>query len=238
MENTLIKSMKKIQAVSFDLDHTLYDRNATWEVLCPAFRRTFASCISAGLTAKELCTMLQAADYKATYEETSWYGMYRELVERNILNGSTGFTAFNNFIYASFPDAIVPYDDTYEVLIWCREQGLRPSVITNGHPGLQERKLEAMHLLPYLDVCIICNLDSGVGCKPAPDAFLELSQKLALPPEKILYVGDNPYNDIFGAKGVGMKTAWLNVMKNWRDDIAPADYEISSLSALCKILKE
>lgn len=229
--------MKKIKAISFDLDHTLYDRNATWEVLAPAFRRTYFFELLPGFDAAGLCDVLKQADYKATYNETSWRGMYKELIGRGLISGKSGFTCFNSFIYEFFPGAIVPYPDTYRVLAWCRENGLHPTIITNGHPGLQERKMAAMKLSGYIEECFICNLDSGVGCKPSPDPFWKLADYLHLPPEQILYVGDNPRNDVMGAKQVGMQTAWLNVMHNWDAKYEPADFEISSLSNLISIVE-
>lgn len=230
--------MNKIKAVSFDLDHTLYDRNATWDALLPVFRRIYSSDIPDGATDEALLSALKAADYKGTYEETSWPGMYAELTAQHIISPKRGFPCFNSFIYEHFPSAIVPYPDTYSTLAWCRRKGLHPSVITNGHPKLQERKLAAMDLGPYLDECIICDLDSGAGCKPEPDAFRELASRLALDPAEILYVGDNPRNDIMGAKRAGMKTAWLNVMDNWRDGYERADFEINSLRELPDIISK
>lgn len=230
--------MSKIKAVSFDLDHTLYDRNATWDALLPVFRRIYSCDITDGTTDEALLTALKAADYKGTYEETSWPGMYAELVKQHIISQAHGFTCFNRFIFDYFPSAIVPYPDTYSTLAWCRRKGLHPSVITNGHPKLQERKLTAMNLRPYLDECIVCNLDSGAGCKPEPDAFWELASRLALEPAEILYVGDNPRNDIMGARRAGMRTAWLNVMDNWCSGYERADFEISFLRELPDIISE
>ena len=94
-----------------------------------------------------------------------------------------------------------------------------------------------MKLNGFVEECLICDLDRGAGCKPEKAPFLEMVQKIGVRPEEMLYVGDNPINDISGARGAGMKTAWLNVMDNWVPFVAPADYEISSLWELQRILK-
>lgn len=226
-----------IKAISFDLDHTLYDRNATWDNLFPVFFNRFSDHIHPKMPMDKLLYELKAADCRATYAETSWHGMFEELKERKVFLGNMDFASFQTFIYEIFPDAIVPYSDTHKILAWCAKKGYRPSVITNGHPGLQERKIRSMGIGVYLEECIICNLDTGAGCKPEPDAFLELTRRLRLSPEEILYVGDNPINDIQGARNAKMKTAWLNVMDNWLPQIAPADYEISALCELQRILE-
>lgn len=228
--------MKTIKAISFDLDHTLYDRNATWDALTPVFKRVYFSELAPGVNEKMLCEVLKQADYNATYGETSWRGMYRELIARGVISGISGFLFFNSFVYEFFPPAIVPYSDTYRVLTWCKRRGLRPTIITNGHPKLQERKMAAMKLDAYIEDCHICDLDSGVGCKPAPEPFWDMANRLQLPPEEILYVGDNPRNDIMGARRAGMQTAWLNVMGNWDNQYEPADFEISSLSEILSIV--
>jgi HAD superfamily hydrolase (TIGR01509 family) len=225
-----------IKAVAFDLDHTLYDRNSTWSRLAPQFAQDFCLFLPGGMESAALLAALRRADYRATYEETSWTGMHRLLVGDGILSGAVSCASFRQFIDRWFPPSIVPYPDTFSVLGWCRKAGLRPSVITNGHRELQERKIAAMGLRPWLDHCIICDLDVGSGCKPAPDAFLQLARMLNLSPGEILYVGDNPVNDIQGARGAGMRTAWLNVMDNWQPEIRRADYEISCLSQLKEMI--
>lgn len=229
--------MKKIDAVAFDLDHTLYDRNATWRALTEAVKRELLP-KSKEIFTQELCHALQKADRISTYAETSWRGMLDELKRDGILPCETPYAEFDAFIRHYFPGAIVPYSDTGKVLRWCREKGLGPSLITNGHAGLQEQKLEAMGLTDAFQVCIICNLDDGSPCKPQPAPFLTLAETLALPPERIIYVGDNPVNDIAGAAGCGMQTAWLNVMNNWRPGVPAPTYEISTLSELMSVLSD
>jgi putative hydrolase of the HAD superfamily len=49
----------------------------------------------------------------------------------------------------------------------------------------------------------------GVG-KPDPQIFHHALDRLALPPESVLHVGDHLLDDVFGASAVGMRTAWLN----------------------------
>jgi len=227
--------MGEINAVAFDLDHTLYDRNATWDNLGKTFTQVFSDALPSEITIEQITQELKRSDYKGTYEETSWRGMHEDLVSKGVLSGQVPFARFEAFIRLFFPNAIKPYEDTYEVLCWCRAMNYHPSVITNGHVELQKRKLKAMDLMKYLDECIICDIDSGAMRKPKPYAFLELSRRLKIPVDQILYVGDNPINDIAGARNAGMHTAWLSVMDNWRDDVCRAEYEISSLRDLMSL---
>ena len=58
--------MKRIDAIAFDLDHTLYDRNETWSALTASFMRVFET----SLSGEQLLRSLRGADYESTYEES------------------------------------------------------------------------------------------------------------------------------------------------------------------------
>ena len=63
--------MKRIDAIAFDLDHTLYDRNETWSALTASFMRVFET----SLSGERLLLSLRRADYESTSAESSWLGM-------------------------------------------------------------------------------------------------------------------------------------------------------------------
>lgn len=228
---------KMIKAISFDLDHTLYNRDATWEKILPRFMTRFKKELTEKLSSRQILNALRTSDKNATYNETSWKGMYEELIDEGILKGRVQYEDFYDFIYLFFSPSIVLYPDTLITLAWCKENGYRPSIITNGHVSLQKKKIECMGVKRIVEECLICDLDNGKNCKPKKTPFLQMAGRLGLKPGEILYVGDNPINDISGARGAGMKTAWLNKMDNWLPFVAPADYEISSLWELQRILK-
>jgi putative hydrolase of the HAD superfamily len=56
---------------------------------------------------------------------------------------------------------------------------------------------------------VICSEEVN-RLKPDPAPFLELSRRMALPPERILYVGNSVSYDILGAKRQGMKAALVS----------------------------
>ena len=68
-------------------------------------------------------------------------------------------------------------------------------------------KLEYLGLPGVWD-CAISSEDTGY-LKPNPEPFYAVSSHLGLPPDRILYVGNNYDYDIIGAHRVGMKTAHL-----------------------------
>ena len=46
--------------------------------------------------------------------------------------------------------------------------------------------------------------------KPHPLPFHRVLEELNLEPPEAVYVGDNPFDDVLGAKGVGMNAVWIN----------------------------
>ena len=104
-------------------------------------------------------------------------------------------------------------------------------------PGkLLEVKLRDANILSYFDNITI---SSEVGfIKPHPEIFRLALGESKLRPEEVVFVGDTYQQDIMGAKGVGLKTVWLNnrhespaMAKN-----SPPDYEIKTLGELIEKL--
>jgi putative hydrolase of the HAD superfamily len=68
--------------------------------------------------------------------------------------------------------------------------------------------------------------------KPDRRIFDAACARLGVPPEHVLHVGDDPALDIVGARGAGLRTAWLNRGgATWSHGPAP-DLTIASLDAL------
>ena len=75
--------------------------------------------------------------------------------------------------------------------------------------------------------------------KPLPSTFRQIIERMAVDPSEALYVGDNPYDDVLGAKSVGMNAAWINRPGTAHDTRFPKpDYEFSSLNELITTLEK
>jgi len=73
--------------------------------------------------------------------------------------------------------------------------------------------------------------------KPNPEIFLKMARRLRLPPEDILYVGDNPIPDVLGPVRAGMRTAWVNRGGYRKPRGIPfPDVRVKSLSELVSML--
>jgi putative hydrolase of the HAD superfamily len=62
-------------------------------------------------------------------------------------------------------------------------------------------------------------VSSEVGWrKPAPEFFAALCEVTGLPPEQIVYVGDDWENDCLGARGAGLQAIWLHKNRKKKPD--------------------
>jgi len=127
------------------------------------------------------------------------------------------------------------YEETFEVLK--KLQGsYKLLLLTNGSPDLQREKLAGVpELAPYFDHIIISG-EFGRG-KPDVTIFQHALEKLELPAEACVMVGDKLTTDILGANTAGIDSVWINREGvNRNDDIIPT-YTIKSLNELFAIIE-
>jgi HAD superfamily hydrolase (TIGR01549 family) len=86
---------------------------------------------------------------------------------------------------------------------------------------------------PYLDAVVI-SADLGRR-KPIPAVFRRALEELGARAETTLFVGDDPADDIAGARAVGMRTAWVRPgadapLLRWMNDDEPGEAEGADLT--------
>jgi putative hydrolase of the HAD superfamily len=127
--------------------------------------------------------------------------------------------------------------DAGELLPLLRQRGMRLAMASNFDarlPGVIAR----MPALAALDPIIV---SSTVGWrKPAPQLFQAVVESLALPPDAILFVGDDHANDFVGAREAGMPALLLDPCGRHLHlaearlgrlmDLAVADGEVTALA--------
>ncbi|HYY33137.1 MAG TPA: HAD family hydrolase [Gaiellaceae bacterium] len=159
-----------------------------------------------------------AARFRERYEPLLWVpgsvdeieypGMVRELLggfDVEVSDEELG--RFLEAEHAAWEPARRLGDSTHALLDSLRERGLKTGLVSNAFdPGwLLHNDLERMGLGERLDVAVF---SSEVGKrKPDETIFLAALEPLAVAPERALFVGDRRYEDVRGAKRVGMKTA-------------------------------
>ena len=104
------------------------------------------------------------------------------------------------------PEVWRVFPDVFPTLEKLGSAGVKLAIISNWDERLRPL-LHALRLASYFDPIII---SCEVGCcKPSPGIFQTTADKLGLPPQEILHVGDNPENDADGARAAGFQACLL-----------------------------
>ncbi len=95
--------------------------------------------------------------------------------------------------------------DAQPTLAALRARGLRIGLLSNTHwpRAFHERFLERDGLADLIDVR--CYTSELAHTKPHADAFGAVLAGLGADPTTTVFVGDRPYDDVFGAQAVGMR---------------------------------
>jgi putative hydrolase of the HAD superfamily len=96
------------------------------------------------------------------------------------------------------------FPDTLPVLNTLRREGYKIGLLTNSFlpMWMRDEELRAYGLLEFFDARVSA---ADVGyLKPHPAIYHDLLDRLELQPEKTIFVGDRPSNDIAGANTVGL----------------------------------
>lgn len=226
-----------IKAVSFDFDHTLYNRNATYENLVDPFMMFFAEELREDVDRETALKVLQDCDRSGLYKDSHWKGIYRDTLETGIfLTNPTYEKYYNGFIEHNYTPAIVLYPDTLSTLQALRAAGYRLAILTNGPSDYQHKKIDGLHLSDYVDAVVVGG--DLKHQKPHRYAFEYICNLLGCAAEETVYVGDNPRNDVDGARKAGLIPIWMRSVGVWLDDVQPAQYAIDALGQLPTLLPQ
>lgn len=190
-------------AVLFDLDGTLveYERSGR-EVLSLSFE-------SVGVE-----PFFDVEDYQERYgdffEESESITHLRELIFADIaenrgLDRSVGVAVAEAYAEERDHTRVSLLPGAMEILDAL--EGQRVGMVTNGDPEMQRPKLEATGLLDRFETVIYAGHDAPA--KPDPAPFHLALERMELPAEGSLYVGNDPEADVEGAANAGLSSIWL-----------------------------
>jgi putative hydrolase of the HAD superfamily len=194
-----------IRFVLFDLDNTLFDRNAAFESWAASFAE------SRGLGRPALDMLCEADEDGFASREA----LFRSARDRLALADSTeALIAEYRRDYIEF---VQPDPSTLRALERLRARNIRVGIVTNG-PSTQHQKIERLGLAPLVDgVCV--SHEFGVE-KPDPRIFQEAIRRCCgetAPAEAGWMVGDSGPHDIAGGHRVGTPTVWLSRGRTWTE---------------------
>ena len=182
--------LKDIKGIVFDLDDTLYDQASFKK---SGFRAVAAWC--------ETSLKLEKAVVAAELEEImecrgpSYPYMFDQLAEKMGLGKETVPEMVRVFV--EHEPRIQCYDGVLEMLTRLMRT-YRLGILTDGRADVQQRKIRALGLKEKMDEILYS--DSMGLEKPDVDLFQWFEEKFKMPGFNMMYVGDNPKKDFYGAK--------------------------------------
>ncbi len=124
-----------------------------------------------------------------------------------------------------------------DVLARARAEGWRLGILTNGLPDVQARKVRALGLDRLVDVVVYAQeWGSGKG-KPERESFDVVRARLDTPPALTVFVGDDPWCDIVGARSAGLHTILLRRSAGLRSTTG-ADRVVTALDDVLTVAAE
>lgn len=205
--------MKEVQALLFDLDNTLMDRDHTFR----SFSRKFVQDFLGHMGPEEAERTVEDIIVRDADGYRDKDGFFAELSD--VLPWRKKVTAADIRAY---------YDRTYithgalmkhavEMLEYCRERGYTLGLVTNGKKDIQYGKIDLLKLRGYFKAIVISG-EAGIS-KPDPEIYRFALERLESTAEETLFIGDHPVNDIWGAAKAGMETIWLKRNHPWDEKL-------------------
>ena len=133
---------------------------------------------------------------------------------------------------------VVPFSDTVSTLTAVQAQGYKIGLVTNAMMPMwmRDRELTAYGILHFFDARVTSG-DVGY-MKPHPRIYQQVLDELDVSPERALFVGDRPANDIAGANEVGLISVLMDLPHTeYELDGVQPHYTIRRLGDLLPILE-
>ena len=225
-----------IKAVIFDFDHTLYDRNATYDGMFPILKELLAPYLNRALSDEELLARFKQADKDGAYPR-GWPDVYECCVKGGIFDTVPDYQTYMKAIRTAHPVSITLFSDTVSTLNILKDMKIRLGMLTNGGSQSQRDKLENVpEILPLFDKIMIGgDLPKE---KPHAEAYHAICHELDVAPDEAIYVGDHPTNDVEGSKLAGLTAIWIPYVRPFPTGVTPPDFTIEALREIPDIINK
>lgn len=223
---------RKIKGAVFDLDHTLFDRYATLAEIAPLLAEKFG--FREGMSISDVTREFIYAD--KNYVHLGWPTVFSHLRVSVGFREDVQFEDYRSFLLEQFMTHAVKFDFSIPMLRQLRNDGYKLALITNGSRKVQRAKISMLGLGDEFDNILISN-EFGHN-KPDPEPFLYTAEVLGCLPNELIYVGDDPKNDVYGSRNAGYTPVWVMTTGVWvYPDIPKPEFCVRDVSEIPGVLK-
>ena len=200
--------MPKLDAIFFDIDDTLFSTSVFAD---KARRAAIAAMHDVGVKADRevMLRELEEVIHEFTSNYDHHFDKALQRLPRSAMAGlnpaivvAAGVVAYHETKWRE----LQVYDDVYEVLRWLCEKPIVRGIISAGWTIKQAEKVVRLKVYEFLSPHAIYFTDQIGINKPNPKLYQRVLDELSLEAARVMYVGDNPENDIDPANAVGMTT--------------------------------
>ena len=224
-------NLSKIQAITLDLDDTLWP---VWPTIQHA-EQTLHDWLR--VHAPQTATYSQSADVKREVrahvhaqhaDRLHDLGFLRQEAIRESLRRAGDDPQLAEDAFAVFFEArqhVTLFDGAHEAL--ARLAARYPLVaVSNGNADVF-RTAAGVHFHAAVSAG-----ETGVA-KPDPRIFHAAAQRLSLSPDAVLHVGDDALADAVGARAAGMQAVWVNTDNHPWSHAEPQPFTVRHIADLC-----
>ncbi|MCR4954094.1 MAG: HAD family hydrolase [Treponema sp.] len=195
----ILSNLGEIKAVAFDIDGTLYHEAEFNSLIFTHFVRHLVFFSHFGLVRKELRKKDFYEDFVGTQAEMMAKRMHCSKEKAQEKLDKIVYSGLKNYF-----TKLEPCDGALDFIKRLKENGIKIALLSDFPP---EQKGDIWGIKQYCDLCI--GSEEIGGLKPSEHVFKTLQQKIGVPAEEILYIGNNHKYDVEGPKKTGMKAAWF-----------------------------
>ena len=200
--------MALLDAVLFDIDDTLF---STTQFARRARDNAVRAMVEAGLGLSEAVVRAELDEVIAEFS-SNYDRHFDKLLQRlrpsaldrinPALIVAAGVAAYHDTKFRE----LKPFPDVVPLLSGLQKAGLRRGIITHGWTLKQAEKIVRLKLNEHLDQDAVFISDQIGISKPNPKLYQRVLEDLELDASRVMYVGDNPINDIDPCNQIGMIT--------------------------------
>ncbi len=140
----------------------------------------------------------------------------------------------NELFQYGLANAVALIENVYDIIKYLYHKEYQLYIVTNGLIKLQKPRITNSKISKYISDIIVS--EEVNSCKPNPEIFNVLLNKINMKSNEVIMIGDSLEKDIKGAENANIKAIWYNPNNSSNDtDISPY-YQITNLMELKEIL--